>query len=236
MAKAPRVLGRTEKAEADAIIPGLPKSLSIPMRCTLDALKDEENGLSHNALAERTGCAKGNKLRILESFGYVNVAKSGGKYTYIITPEGEAALEASGTPDDEGTPRLSVQNTLADDLATINRCRGSIGGFPSEFARDRSTRPSRRPIDTRPRGTKHEAALGMDRWLLRHRPRPDVVEQDHPNRRRRRVFLVRNAGGLMEAITKPGVPQEGDPHPDNELHRVHASRPGPPTPTASSGR
>ena len=48
------------------------------------------------------------------------------------------------------------------------------------------------------------------------RPRPDVVEQDHPNRRRRRVFLVHNALGLMEAITKPGVPQEGDPHPDND--------------------
>ena len=25
--------------------------------------------------------------------------------------------------------------------------------------------------------------------------RPDVEEKDHPNRRRRRVFLVRNAGG-----------------------------------------
>jgi hypothetical protein len=48
------------------------------------------------------------------------------------------------------------------------------------------------------------------------RPRPDVVEQDHPNRRRRRVFLVRNVLGLMEAITKAGVPQEGDPHPDND--------------------
>lgn len=47
--------------------------------------------------------------------------------------------------------------------------------------------------------------------------RPDVVETDRPNRRRRRVFLVRNAGGLMEAITKPGVPQEGDPHPDNDF-------------------
>jgi hypothetical protein len=45
----------------------------------------------------------------------------------------------------------------------------------------------------------------------------DVVEQDHPNRRRRRVFLVRNAVGLMEAITKPGVPQEGDQHPDNDF-------------------
>ena len=46
---------------------------------------------------------------------------------------------------------------------------------------------------------------------------PDVVEKDHPNRRRRRVFLVRNVAGLMEAITKPGVPQEGDTHPDNDL-------------------
>ena len=46
---------------------------------------------------------------------------------------------------------------------------------------------------------------------------PDVVETDHPNRRRRRVFLVRNAEGLMEAITKRGVPQEGDPHPDNDF-------------------
>ena len=47
--------------------------------------------------------------------------------------------------------------------------------------------------------------------------RSDVVETDQPNRRRRRVFLVRNAGNLMEAITKPGVPQEGDAHPDNDF-------------------
>jgi hypothetical protein len=47
--------------------------------------------------------------------------------------------------------------------------------------------------------------------------RSDVVETDQPNRRRRRVFLVHNAGNLMEAITKPGVPQEGDPHPDNDF-------------------
>ena len=46
--------------------------------------------------------------------------------------------------------------------------------------------------------------------------RSDVVETGQPSRRRR-VFLVRNAGNLMEAITKPGVPQEGDPHPDNDF-------------------
>ena len=56
--------------------------------------------------------------------------------------------------------------------------------------------------------------------------RPDVVETDQPNRRRRRVFLVRNAGGLMEAITKPGVPQQGEAGTPEELLRTHGiSRP-----------
>ena len=53
--------------------------------------------------------------------------------------------------------------------------------------------------------------------------RSDVVETGQPNRRRRRVFLVRNAGNLMEAITKPGVPQEGDPHPDNDFTACRVS-------------
>ena len=42
------------------------------------------------------------------------------------------------------------------------------------------------------------------------------------NRRRRRVFLVRNALWLDGSdYTSLGVPQEGDPHPDNDNVTVH---------------
>jgi hypothetical protein len=86
------VPGTAVAAEAEEIRRNR-KPLNTAMIETLRVLRGY-GPRTHEALAERTGRRKGNKLRTLRALGFVEVDESERAWEYSITREGTEALRA----------------------------------------------------------------------------------------------------------------------------------------------